>query len=156
MGRHKSPPPFSDDRLTPPATLSPRAAEIFKHVVSAVDVYHFTKVDLPLVCQYVGAAELCELAQEHLDQLGAVCGGKPNPWLQVLEKASRSCVALSARLRICPQSRFDRLVAGTNSRKQVGRRIWETEQDFEARTVLNRFSNNGLESFRKPARSDDE
>ena len=38
--------------------------------------------------------------------------------LAVSEKAIKQLVALSARLRICPQSRFDRLGAGSNSRPQ--------------------------------------
>jgi hypothetical protein len=70
---------------------------------------------LPLLAQYAGAADLAEQAQRHLDQDGAVVNGKASAWLAVLEKSSRACVALSARLRVCPQSRFDRLVSGANS-----------------------------------------
>lgn len=81
---------------------------------------------MQLVSQYAGAADLAAQAQARLDQDGAVVDGRASPWLQVLEKASRSCVALSARLRICPQSRFDRLVAGANSREQPQtRKPWE-------------------------------
>lgn len=85
--------------------------------VGAVDQFHFTRVDVPLLAQFSAASELAERAQAALDEHGAVSeAGKTSPWLTVLEKSTRACVALAARLRICPQSRFDRLVAGTSSR----------------------------------------
>lgn len=142
MGRHKTPAPFARPALTPPSTLSPRAAQIFTATVGAVDPFHFTPVDLPLLCQYAAAADLCEQAQASLDRIGAVDAGRLNPWVAVLEKSSRSCVALVARLRICPQSRFDRLVAGTNSRTPP-RKLWEP--DNGAALPLT-----GLARFRKP------
>ena len=118
-------------RLKPPATLSKSAGAIFLATVESVDPSHFSPVDLPLLAQYAGAADLARQAQQHLDAEGAVTPeGKASPWLVVLEKASRSCVALSARLRVCPQSRFDRLVAGANSRQQFGvgkPRPWERD-----------------------------
>lgn len=113
-------------RLKAPATLSEGAAAIFVQVVSSVDPSHFSAVDLPLLEQYASAADLARQAQSQLDTHGAVIDGKASAWIAVLEKASRSCVALAARLRVCPQSRFDRLVAGANSRPQSsGRKPWE-------------------------------
>ena len=106
-------------RLKPPAGLSAGAKAVFVHTVASVDAGHFSAVDLPLLEQFAGAADLASQAQRHLDEEGAVIEGKASAWLAVLEKASRACVALSARLRICPQSRFDRLAAGTNSRPQL-------------------------------------
>jgi phage terminase small subunit len=108
-------------RLNAPATLSEGATAIFERTVAAVDPGHFSAVDLPLLEQFAAGADLARQAQKHLDDDGAVVAGKASAWLTVLEKASRSCVALSARLRICPQSRFDRLVAGANSRPQPDR-----------------------------------
>ena len=40
-----------------------------------------------------------------------VIDGKTNPWLVVQEKAQRAMVALSARLRLAPQSRMESKVA---------------------------------------------
>jgi phage terminase small subunit len=108
-------------RLKPPATLSKGAAAVFVQTVAAVDPDHFSAVDLPLLEQYAAAADLACQAQTNLDLHGAVIDGKASAWLAVLEKASRSCVALAARLRVCPQSRFDRLTAGANSRPQPQR-----------------------------------
>jgi phage terminase small subunit len=116
-GRHVTGKP----RLKAPPSLSKGAAAIFVQTVTAVDPDHFSPVDLPLLEQYAAAAELARQAQKHLDDDGAVVAGKASPWLVVAEKAGRSCVALAARLRVCPQSRFDRLVAGANSRPQPDR-----------------------------------
>jgi phage terminase small subunit len=110
-------------RLKPPRNLSVGAAEVFKATVKAVDPDHFSEVDVPLLEQYAVAADLARQAQHHIDENGAVIAGKANSWLVIQEKSVRSLVALSARLRLCPQSRFDRLVAGANSRPQP--------QDFE-------------------------
>src|SRR5664279_3688602 len=113
-------------RLKAPASLSKGGALVWKQTVDAVDPSHFSEVDRPLIEQYCGAADLARQAQTSLDTEGAVVDGRASPWIAVLEKASRSCVALAARLRICPQSRFDRLVSGANSRPQLHtRKPWE-------------------------------
>jgi phage terminase small subunit len=108
-------------RLKPPVTLSKGAAAVFAQTVAAVDPDHFSVVDTPLLEQYAAASDLARQAQTRLDVNGAVIDGKASPWLAVLEKANRACVALAARLRVCPQSRFDRLTAGANSRPQPQR-----------------------------------
>lgn len=108
-------------RVQPINTLTPAALKIFNHTVSAVDPSHFSDVDLPLLQNFANAAALANEASAQIDLEGAVVGGKANPWLSVQERASKQLVALSARLRICPQSRFDRLVAGSNSRPQLDR-----------------------------------
>jgi phage terminase small subunit len=113
-GRHINVKP----RLKPPATLPDGAVAIFEATVRAVDPDHFSVVDLPLLEQFAVAADLAQQAQHHIEQNGAVVAGKLNSWMAVQEKSIRAMVALSARLRICPQSRFDRLVAGANSRPQ--------------------------------------
>jgi phage terminase small subunit len=106
-------------RLVPPSTLSAASKVIFTHIVGSVDPSHFSPVDLPLLEGYANGAALATEAAQRLDREGAVdADGKMSPWLAVSEKAQKQLVALSARLRICPQSRFDRLSAGANSRTQ--------------------------------------
>lgn len=105
-------------RLTPPDTLSKPAQTVYAHTVNSVDPSHFSEVDAPLLEAYAQSAALATEAAQHIDADGAVVEGKPSPWLAVSEKAIKQLVALSARLRICPQSRFDRLGAGANSRPQ--------------------------------------
>lgn len=108
-------------RLSPPDTLSEPAKAVFMHIVCNVDQAHFSEVDMPLLEAYSQSAVLSTLAGQRLDAEGAVGpDSKPSPWLGVGEKAIKQLVALSARLRICPQSRFDRLGAGANSRSQPG------------------------------------
>ena len=105
-------------RLEPPDSLSPNARIIFNQIINNVDPTHFSEVDLPLLEGYANSAALSTEAAHHLSEAGAVVDGKVSPWLGVAEKAHKQLVALSARLRICPQSRFDRLAAGANSRLQ--------------------------------------
>jgi phage terminase small subunit len=105
-------------RIRPPGHLSPTARAVFESVVATVGLDHFTATDVPLLAEYATAAATAQTAAGKLDQEGHVVGGRANPWLVVQEKAQRAMVALSARLRVCPQSRFDRLKAGTESRKQ--------------------------------------
>lgn len=124
-------------RIKPLNTLPDGPAMVFAHVVNAVDPSHFSAVDLPLLENYANAAHLATEAAQHIEADGAVIDGKASPWLAVAEKQAKVLVALSARLRICPQSRFDRLVAGSNSRAQPhSARPWEdpdgllAEQEF--------------------------
>ncbi|MDR7136167.1 phage terminase small subunit [Lysobacter niastensis] len=105
-------------RVAAPAYLSKPVRAVFEALVSSVDTDHFTPADLPLLAEYATAAVTAQKASEMLEQEGHVVGGRANPWLVVQEKAQRALVALSARLRVCPQSRFDRLKAGTASRKR--------------------------------------
>jgi phage terminase small subunit len=155
MSRTKRPPSlFPNRRLKPPATLSEGAATVFRQIVESVAHDHFSAVDLVLVTEYSRACDLANRADAELTRDGAVVGGKANPWLAVQEKAQRAIVALCARLRVSPQSRFDRLKAGTTSRPQY--RPWDPDgllaQDDE---VENKFARNGpkpktgLASFRK-------
>ena len=119
-------------RLAAPESLSPSARAIFIQIINNVDPSHFTEVDLPLLEGYANSAALSTEAAHQLDISGAVIDGKASPWLGVAEKAHKQLVALSARLRICPQSRFDRLSAGANSRHQL------VSNDFEHDGLLAR------------------
>jgi len=149
-GRHVTGKP----RIKSLNTLAEGPARVFAHVVNSVDPSHFSDVDLPLLESYAVAAHLASEAADHLAAEGTVIDGKASPWLGAKEKADKLLVALSARLRICPQSRFDRLVAGANSRPQPrGRKPWERDgllageddedfDDFLDRNP-NKFARNG-------------
>lgn len=113
---------------TPTTSLEDGPLKIFNHVVKSVDPDHFSAVDLPLLTEYCTAAHQARVAAAAMAVTGTIVDGKSSPWLVVQEKSVRAMVALSARLRICPQSRFDRLVAGANSRAQPlarTRKPWE-------------------------------
>ena len=112
--------PSSSDyrrRLTPPRSLGNGPSTIWQYIVDSVASDHFAECDAPLLTEYCRAAHQADQAATALAKGGAVNGGKPSPWLTVQEKSQRALVALSARLRRCPQSRFDRLKAGTSSRR---------------------------------------
>ena len=94
--------------------------QIFAELVKSVGPDHFARPDGVLLEQYCQAIALGRRAYAELETSGPVVDGRPSPWVPVLEKAHRSAVALAARLRLCPQSRFDRLKAGTAAREYPG------------------------------------
>ena len=105
-------------RITPRIGCPEPVARVFRELVDSVDGSHFAPADGPLVEAYAQAIVLGRTAYEHLQAEGAVLEtGKTNPWLAAHEKSARAATALSARLRLCPQSRFSREKAGSNSSK---------------------------------------
>jgi phage terminase small subunit len=119
MGRTPARKPQRIHALMPPATMSKEATKVFVALVDSVDPAHFEISDLPLLVSYSDAIANADKAQQQLDKEGQVtAAGKASPWLVPLEKAQRSIVALSMRLRLAPQSRFDRLRAGSTVRPQ--------------------------------------
>ena len=120
MSRTKRPPsPFlKTRRLRPPEHLSDGAATVFRQLVASVHPDHFSAADTVLLCEHARACDLANQADAELIRGGVVNDGKASPWVAVQEKAQRAIVALSARLRLSPQSRFDRLKAGTLGRPQ--------------------------------------
>jgi phage terminase small subunit len=103
-------------------------AGLFRELVGSVDADHFRAGDVPLLRQYVEAIRLAEEAGDALRRDGAVIGGRASPWLVVSEKAQRSMVALSMRLRLSPQSR---LHARTAARKPGAISAYEEMMDNE-------------------------
>jgi len=92
--------PIPTTRLHPPPGLSEGAKAEFIRIVTCEKPEHFRTSDLPLLTQYCESAALAAWATQELRRDDA-----PARWLTVWEKANRNMVALSARLRLCPQSR---------------------------------------------------
>jgi phage terminase small subunit len=102
-------------RLSPPDHLGPDERRRFIELVGACDPQHFRASDLPLLVRYVEADVMAERAAVELAASGPVLDGKASPWIVVQEKAVRALVALSMRLRVCPQSRTDPKTVGRKS-----------------------------------------
>jgi phage terminase small subunit len=94
----------SATRLRPPASLSQSERKIFADLVGACAADHFRPSDLPLLSCYVAAVDLAERAAKELRK-HPVLDGKVSAWITVQEKAVRTIVALSLRLRLSPQAR---------------------------------------------------
>lgn len=99
-------------RLTPRPGAPDEVREIFREIVTSVKPEHFKTSDAALIEQYAQAIALARKAYGALEAGGPVVDGKASPWVTVLEKAHRSSVALSARLRLSPQHRTDPKTAG--------------------------------------------
>ena len=92
-------------RLQPPRTLADAEKELFLSIVGSCDVDHFRASHLPLLTAYCQASILAEEAAARLVSEGPVSFGKINAWAVIQEKAIRSLLGLSMRLRLSPQSR---------------------------------------------------
>lgn len=133
-------------RLVPPQTLSAPESKLFRMIVAAVGSDHFTRADAPLLVEYARATCLADQAAVALAADGAVVDGRASPWIVVQEKCVRSMTALAARLRLCPQSRLDRTVAGKTARTGVP---FPDPDDGRPTTGLASFrKTTGLASFR--------
>jgi hypothetical protein len=91
-----------------PASLK----QTFIDIVASVPPEHFRTGDADLIEMYASAIALSRRAYAELDRHGPVVNNKASPWIVTLEKAHRSAVALTARLRLAPQMRIDRKTAG--------------------------------------------
>jgi phage terminase small subunit len=118
------------ERVRPRAGISSDVRAIFIELVSRVPAGHFRQSDTALLEQYAQAIALGRQAYAKLEEEGPVIAGRANPWLVVLEKAHRSAVALSARLRLSPQHRIGPRTAG---RQAIGPQpsFYETEEFAE-------------------------
>jgi len=94
-------------RLSPPPDLDEPERLRFLEVVRACAPDHFRQSDTPLLVEYVRTAILCERAAAAMRADGGpvMNGGKVSPWFGVSQRAARTLMVLSARLRLNPQSR---------------------------------------------------
>jgi phage terminase small subunit len=99
-------------RLAPSEGAPDEVRAIFVEVVRSAPADHFVAADAPLVEAFAEAILLARQASLEMAAHGPVVGGRASPWLTVQEKAHRALVALSARLRLAPQSRADARSAG--------------------------------------------
>jgi P27 family predicted phage terminase small subunit len=96
-------------RLRPPPDLTPGERETFLAIVGSVPAAKFQPSDVFLLCAYVRAIAMEREASQRLREEGAVVTGpngpKASPWLQVLDRATKTLATLSVRLRLSPQGR---------------------------------------------------
>ena len=95
------------ERLRPRAEAPASVQRIFSDLVASVPTEHFRPGDADLIEQLAQSIALARQAYAELERAGPVTDGRASPWIVILEKAHRSSVALSARLRLCPQARTD-------------------------------------------------
>ena len=110
-------------RLDPPTHLGADERRRFLELVESCDPDHFRPSDLPLLCRFVEADVIGELAATELRTGGAVIDGRASPWLIAQEKAVRALVALATKLRLSPSSRTDPKTIARH--KPIGRTPWD-------------------------------
>ena len=120
---------------------------VWRRILAAVASDHFNQSDVVLLTEFCRAAALADRAAKEIEAHGPIYDERVSPWVTVQEKAQRALVALAGKLRLCPQSRFDRLKAGTNTRGGVPDYLSAEDADllYDRPAKLT-----GLASFRKP------
>jgi hypothetical protein len=86
-------------RLEPPPSLSAAERAVFANLISSTNADHFVASDLPVLVVYCRAIVMEQLAATRLRK------APDSKWLAVWERAARTITTLSAKLRLCPQSR---------------------------------------------------
>ena len=100
--------------------------EIWGRLVNALPGDRFHSSDGPLLALYCRALHQADVAFAELEALGASREGAINPWLKVCDIATKQSAVLASKLRLCPQARLDRKVAGPAARDEMGgARVWE-------------------------------
>lgn len=117
--------PIGKHRIQPPADLPEPCRAIWRELVDSLPPDRFHASDRPLLVMYCRALLQAQLAFEALEQYGACDGDSVSPWLRVSDSAAKQAATLATKLRLCPQSRLDRKVAGPAARGGNEPRPWE-------------------------------
>ena len=119
-------------RIKPPAGLPGPVNEIWGRLVNALPGDRFHSSDGPLLALYCRALHQADLAFGQLEEFGA-WKDEHNPWLRVADIATKQSAVLASKLRLCPQARLDRKVAGPAARNEHGGlKIWDRPSDGDA------------------------
>jgi len=110
--------PRHSNKLTTPSDLSPAASAHWRRVAAAAGQGLLTPADAPLLVEFCRALALADECHAAIAAEGLIVAGRQNPSVAVLAQQVKSIVALAARLRLCPQSRHDRITAGTMARNR--------------------------------------
>ncbi len=119
--------PIVRGRIQPPNDLPEPCRSIWRELVDALPPDRFHASDRPLLVLYCRALHQAALAFEGLEQYGAADGDSVSPWLRVADSSTKQAATLATKLRLCPQSRLDRKVAGPAARGGDAPRPWESE-----------------------------
>ena len=115
----------AERRVKPPANLPEPVRKIWAGLVDSLPADRFHSSDWPLLSLYSRFTYQAETALAHVEKAGATDGSATNPWLRVADVASKQCAVLATKLRLCPQTRMDRKVAGPAARSRSKRKPWD-------------------------------
>ena len=110
-------------RVQAPDGLPESAKKQWAEIVSSLPADRFHASDRPLLALYCQNVARASHAMAELER------DPDGPWLKVADVHTKLVSSLAARLRLCPQSRLDRKVAGPAAREDAGQsKPWESKQ----------------------------
>src|SRR3954466_4394574 len=103
-------------RVKAPESLAEPIRAIWETLVDSLPPDRFHASDRPLLALYCRALHQASLAFDAIEEHGATSGDSINPSVRVADAAVKQAATLATKLRLCPQSRLDRKVAGPAAR----------------------------------------
>ena len=96
------------ERLRPPPDLAAGSPEraLFVDIVASCESGHFRESDLPVLCIFVRACVMEQIASAELTASGFVSGdGKVSAWANILKDSQRAVSVYSRLLKLNPVAR---------------------------------------------------
>jgi P27 family predicted phage terminase small subunit len=103
-------------RVKPPEGLPDPVQALWRQLVESLPADRFHASDRPLLALYCRALHQAQLAFDKLERHGAAYDDSISPWQRVADSAVKQAATLATKLRLCPQARLDRKVAGPMAR----------------------------------------
>ena len=128
----------SQRRAPPPASLDPDAAALWVEILDSLRADYVLISERPILEAYCQAVVAARRAREMVSCEGPVIDGRLNPWMLALDQETKRSATLALRLRLAPQSRFDRTTAAGRVRP-AARSRWDTDGDHPSPTALSRY-----------------
>lgn len=100
----------------PPPTLDADGKALWNEIVRSLQPGYFLQSEHPVLETYVQGILSIRRHREMLKIEGDFPGGKLNRRHMLLQSEIKSMTGLATRLRLCPQSRLDRMMAGKATR----------------------------------------
>lgn len=124
--------PIGVRRVKPPADMAEPIKAIWRELVDSMPPDRFHTSDRPLLALYCRHLHQAHTALSKIEEHGACDGESLNPWLKVAEASTKQCAVLATKLRLAPQSRLDRKVAGPAARGGDVNPPWASDDDDPA------------------------
>jgi hypothetical protein len=109
----------------PPKGLSRAESNVWRSTLCAMPRDWIRASDFPLLTELCRAVSMCDQLALKIATTEDV--GELKVLLDLRDRESRRAAALSTKLRLAPQSRYDRHAAGTAARNSGHRRPWESD-----------------------------
>lgn len=108
----------------PDAKLTTAQADHWKRITASKPAEYFNTDDLLLLAELCRALDMCDRLADRIDKMDILHGDSLQRALGLRDKEVRRVTVLATKLRLTPQSRYDKGAAASFAKKPNGRRPW--------------------------------